>query len=224
MLLVAAAIVVAAYVTAPATAIGEEVTCPTFDGVMSFPAIQGPGDPEEYCWEVEFNEEEEELRQIDNTHVGAFYGDGTQSMWITAQVAHDAEGATVPTTLALTARNMITLTVHHRAGNPAAGGAPFDYPVVQGPGWEGGFQTTEVKMSPPTEQSPVAQGPPSPTCEVPVLQGRTVKSARRALLVSGCQLGPIRGRRHLGARIVKQYRPAYKVVPAGTEVGVRLAR
>jgi len=40
----------------------------------------------------------------------------------------------------------------------------------------------------------------------------------------GCVLGPVRDRRHPGARIAKQYRPAHKVLPAGTEVGVKLAR
>jgi len=51
-----------------------------------------------------------------------------------------------------------------------------------------------------------------------------VKAARRALLLAGCELGPIRGQRRRGARIVKQYRPAFKTLPAGTAVGVRLGR
>jgi hypothetical protein len=106
--------------------------------------------------------------------------------------------------------------------------------VTPGAGWEGGFEAVQVQ-GPPDEaelkamakaKAPTApvEEPSPPTCEVPVLQGRTVKAARRALLAGGCELGPIRGRRHPGARIVKQYRPAYKVLPAGTAVGVKLAR
>jgi hypothetical protein len=198
--------------------------CPPFDGGMSFPEIHGPEDPEDYCWEVRL-EEGQYLQQVSETEAEVFYEEGHPAFVIKAASAHDAVGTTVPTTLTVTDPNLITLTVHHRAGNPAAGGAIFDYPVTYGLGWKGGFQTVEGPMPPPTEQSPVpVEGPPPPTCEVPILQGRTVQAARRALLLAGCELGPIRGHRHRGARIVKQYRPAFKVLPAGTAVGVKLPR
>ena len=190
---------------------------------MSFPDIHSPEDPEDYCWEVKLGEEEE-LRQIDDTHAGVFWEDGTRAMLITAQLAHDADGAEVPTMLAVTDPNLVTLTVHHRAGNPAAGGAPFVYPISAGGGWEGGFQSVEVKIPPTEQETNPPASPSAPTCEVPVLQGRTLKAARKALLQAGCQLGPIRGRRHRGARIVKQYRSADKTLPAGSAVGVRLGR
>lgn len=195
--------------------------CPPFDGGMGFPAILGPEDPEEFCWEVNLSEEQE-LVQIDDRTVQVFISGGFPSFTISATKAHDAEGTTVPTTLAKTGRNLITLTVHHRAGNPAAGGAPFVYPISQGEGWEGGFQTATVTMPPPTEQEtnpPIS--PPAPTCEVPSLQGRTLKAAKRALRRAGCVLGPVRNH---GATVVKQYRPAYRVLPAGSAVGVRLGR
>jgi hypothetical protein len=208
----------------PAAAVAEEPCTAPFDGLMIFPAIQGAEGPEDYCWEVKLGEEEE-LRQIDETHAGVFWEDGTQAMLITATLAHDAEGSIVPTTLAVTGPNLITLTVHHRAGDPAGGGAPFDYPVVAGAGWEGGFQTTEAQGPPPTEQAATpSASPPTPLCEVPSLQGRTVPAARHALRRAGCGLGPVRGQRRPGARIVKQYRSVGKTLPAGTEVGVKLAR
>lgn len=202
---------------------------PLNDGGQVFGQINGPEDPEDYCFEVQLGEEQE-LRQIDDRHVGAFYNTGQQGFVITAEEAADVEGASVPTTLALTERNVVTLTVHHREGNPLANGAPFHYPVVAGSGWEGGFQSVQIQGPPdeaelkPKPSPPPVEEVPSPTCEVPVLQGRTLGSARRALIAAGCQLGPVHGHRHRGARIVKQYRPAYKTLPAGTEVGVKLGR
>lgn len=217
-----AAVAAFACLMLPSVAVAQ--TCPPFDGAMSFPDIHGFEDPEDYCWEVQL-EEGQELHQVNETEAKVYFEGGHEAFTIKAMEAHDAIGTTVPTTLAVTAPNLITLTVHHRAGNPAAGGAPFDYPVVAGAGWEGGFQTYEVKMPPPTEQSPPpSQEPPAPQCEVPVLQGRTLKAARRALVAADCQLGPVRGRRHPGAKVVKQYRPAYRVLPAGTVVGVKLGR
>jgi len=228
LLVLAAAIVCAAL---PSVASAEP--CPPFDGATSFPDIHGPEDPEDYCWEVQLLEGQY-LQQLSATVAAVYFESGHEAYSIKAMEASDAIGTAVPTTLTVTEPNLITLTVHHRDGNPSAGGAPFDYPVIQGPGWVGGFISEEIP-GPPDEAelreaelrakpAPPAQEAPPPTCEVPVLQGRTVKAARRALLLAGCQLGPIRGQRHRGARIVKQYRPAFKTLPAGTAVGVRLGR
>lgn len=191
---------------------------PPYDGTMSFPAIQGPDGPEDYSWEVKLDGEEE-LRSIDDTHAGVYWvGTETLAMTITAGLAHDANGANVPTTLAVIQPNVITLTVHHRAGNPAAGGAPFAYPVIAGAGWEGGTQVHTV-VGPPTEQ---ATAPPAPRCTVPNLVGRTLKAARRQLRRSHCKLGEVRGERSRGSRVVKQFRKPGKSLPAGAEVGVKL--
>jgi hypothetical protein len=196
---------------------------------MSFPTIHGAEDPEDYCWQVQLWEGQE-LGQVNATEAKVFYESGHEAFRIQAEPAHDAIGTTVPTTLTVTAPNLITLTVHHRADDPDAGGAAFQYPVVNGPGWEGGFQSVQIKGPPDeSELKPKPSPPPTeeasvPACEVPVLQGRTLRAARRALLQAGCRLGPIRGRRGRGARVIKQYRPAYKTLPAGTAVGVKLAR
>jgi hypothetical protein len=217
---------------APGAAVAAEPCASPFVGVMTFPAIEGENDSGEFCWELELGANQG-LRQIDDHEAEVFYVTPEhRAFTITTELAHDAEGTDVPTTISVVQPNVIVLSVHHQPDDPLAAGAPFQYPVTPGAGWEGGFFSEEIK-GPPDEAelkamakpspAPVEE-PPTPTCEVPVLQGRTVKSARRALLASGCQLGPIRGRRHPGARIVKQYRPAYKVLPAGTEVGVRLAR
>ena len=208
--------VLAFSVIAPAAAGAEAL--PPYDGLMSFQAIQGAEEPEDFSWEVKLDEDEE-LRLIDDTHAGVYWVEtDTLAMSIEAQKAHDSEGSTVPTTIAVTQPNVVTLTVHHRAGNPAAGGAPFRYPVVPGPGYEGGFQTIHVSM-PPTEQAPAP-----PQCTVPDLSGRTLLTARKMLNRSHCALGPIRGKRSRGGRVVRQYRLAGKSLPVGTEVGVKVLR
>lgn len=194
---------------------------PPYSGLMSFPAIQGSEDPEEFSWAVELGEEQE-LKAIDGTHAGVYYTDPEETIafTITAQPAHAADGADVPTTLAVTQPNVITLTVHHRAGNPAASGAPFDYPVTAGAGWEGGFQQHTVVGPPPTEQATPPTVPD--VCNVPYLSGLTLKAARRQLRRSHCTLGAVRGERSRGARVVKQFRKPGRELAAGTEVGVKL--
>lgn len=187
---------------------------PPFDGLMAFHDIQGPEGPEEYSWVVKLGEGEE-LRAIDETQAGVFWEDGTQALTIVAVKAHDTEGTTVPTTLAVTQPNVITLTVHHRDGNPAAGGAPFDYPVVAGAGWEGGFQTYQVVMPPPEVS------PPAPVCVVPDLTGRTLRASRKMLHSAHCELGQVRGERSRRVRVAKQYRLVGRVLPVWTSVDVK---
>lgn len=200
-------------------------TCPPYEGTW-FPQIKGPEDPEDYCFEVQLNEGQT-LEQIDDRHVGVKSKTGGIAWEIPAALAHDATGVEVPTTIAVTGENLVTLTVHHRAGNPAAHGEPFTYPITSGPGWEGGFESVEIK-GPPDESElkpkpvlPVEE--PAPQCNVPALQGRTLRAARRALRHANCRLGPIRGEHRRGAKVVKQYRRYGAVLPAGTEVGVKLA-
>jgi len=199
----------------PVAASAEPV--PPFDGLMAFHDIQGPDGPEEFSWTVKLGEEEE-LRAIDETQAGVFWEDGTQAMTIVAEKAHDAEGANVPTTIAVTEPNLITLTVHHRVGNPAAGGAPFHYPVTAGVGWEGGFQTERAVMPPP-EVSPAP-----PTCVVPDLTGRTLRASRKMLHSAHCKLGLVRGERSRRVRVAKQYRLVGRVLPVWTAVDVRTLR
>jgi hypothetical protein len=210
---------------APTSAASAAGSCNQY-GWLDFPVLHGPEDPEGYCWELDLGEEEE-LAQVDDRHVVVRWSDGTIALHIEATAAHDVEGSAVPTTIAVTGPHLITLTVHHRAGNPAAGGAPFFYPIVPGVGWEGGFRTTQVLLSEPQAAGVPAYASeaqvPSARCEVPRLRGRSLKSARRALLRAHCKLGPVRGQHRRGDKVVKQYRPAGEALPAGTEVGVKLA-
>lgn len=86
---------------------------------MSFPAITGPQAPEEYPFHLNLGEELV-LRQVSATEVGVYYYSyGVLAFTLSAEPAHDAEGATVPTTLEETGDAQVTLDVHHREGNPA---------------------------------------------------------------------------------------------------------
>lgn len=193
---------------------------PPYDGGQMFPAIHGPEDPEDYTWEVQLGEEQT-LEAVDDQHAVVRYENGSVAFTINAEPAHDATGATVPTTIAVTEPNLFTLTVHHLAGSPAAGGAPFTYPISAGAGWEGGVATVTVTMPPATETS--APPPSAPACLVPDLAGRSLKAARRQLRRADCRLGKVRGERKKGAKVVRQYRKPGKSLPARTEVGVKLA-
>lgn len=175
-----------------------------FDGAMTFPMIQDPSGPEDYSWEVQLADNQV-LEQIDDQTAVVYYiRDHTTAFGITAEPAHDAIGTKVPTTLSVSGGDVVTLTVHHRAGNPKAGGALFDYPIVAGEGWEGGFSTVYV-VGPPDEaelrelrerQEREAEEAGRPKaaatgCVVPRLKGRSLGASRRRLAKAGCKLGSV---------------------------------
>jgi hypothetical protein len=142
---------------------------PTYDGILAFPTIHGPSDAEEYSWEVQLGAEQS-LEQIDEQHAEVYYAyKHHPAFGITAEAAHDANGATVPTSLSVTEPNVITLIVHHRAGNPAVGGAPFVYPITAGAGWEwtgppqivtGPKDETELREEREARENAARQEPP----------------------------------------------------------------
>jgi hypothetical protein len=205
-----------------------------YDGSMTFQAIQGPSDPEEYSWEVELGPGQY-LEQVDDRNAQVYFEGGHTAFGITAALAHDAEGSNVPTTLAVSAPNVITLTVHHRAGNSAAGGASFVYPISGGEGWEGGFHT-EFIQGPPDEnelrearervaRERTADAASKEACRVPQLRGRTLAASRRSLARSGCRIGRVRRGKATSAkppRVVDQSPKAGVVLTAGASVRVTL--
>lgn len=210
---------------------------------MAF-AITGPESPESVSFRVELGPRQI-LRQVSPTEVQVLYTDGTESFVIEAEKDHDADGARVPTTLEMTGEDVITFTVHHRAGNPFAGGAPFDYPITAGEGWEGGpFQTVIIKGPPDetelremserermereiTEASPAAvvEPPPVVTCKVPMLRGYSLRGAKNLLRAAHCGIGAV----HLATgatagkgKVVKQFHAAGAELAAGAPVPVKL--
>lgn len=192
------AVLVLACVALSSTAAADPL--PPYKG-MWFPEIQGPSDPEDYSWEVQL-EEDQELRQVDERGAVVYYADGEHVAFsIRAAEASDAVGKSVPTTLSVSSPSVVTLTVHHRAGNPAAGGAPFTYPILQGPAWEAGAGTVEVIMPPP-EPLPERGGEAAAGkgCLVPRLAGRPLDLARQRIRSAGCRIGRVHRQRGTASR------------------------
>lgn len=216
---------------------------PVYEGDMRFPAIYSPAEPEEFSWEVTLYEGEE-LRPIDDQEIGVYYSEGPRAFAIQAEPAADAVGATVPTSIQVTGENIFTLTVHHREGNPAAGGAAFVYPITAGPGWEGGFVPTEIEGPPDEtelreqrereereeqekreERQAAEIAAQEQRCRVPALRGATVAGARRRLHRANCRLGAVTrssGVTRKTGRVVHQSEPAGSSLAQGARVGIRL--
>ncbi|HEU5142726.1 MAG TPA: PASTA domain-containing protein [Solirubrobacterales bacterium] len=193
---------------------------------MTFPSIADSAGPADYSWEVTLFEGQD-LKSVDDQHAAVYYEDGEHVAFSIAAVqAHDADGTDVPTSLAVSEPNVLTLTVHHRAGDPAANGAPFDYPVVAGAGWEGGFKTATVEMPPPVGMSePVSEPAAAEACLVPNVKGRTLKGAKLRLRKASCKIGKVRKRKGATARtgeVIRQGPRPGLLLPVGTAVNVTL--
>jgi PASTA domain-containing protein len=171
-----------------------------FDGTTSFPDIHSSSDPEEFSWEVALAEDQQ-LEAVDDQIARVRYADGHTAFVITAEPAHDVDGSAVPTSLVVSGENVLTLLVHHRAGDPADGGAPFAYPITNGLGWEGGFSTVLIK-GPPDEQElreererierERSEKPEALNgCVVPRLKGKSLKASKRRLRDAGCRVGRV---------------------------------
>lgn len=220
----------------------DSSTLPIYGGAMTFPQIQESSDPEEYSWEVALGEGQA-LEAVDEQHVRAYYVEGGHTtLSITAEGAHDASGATVPTSLSVSEGKIITLTVRHRDGNPIAAGAPFDYPVLAGKGWlqvspgvvvVGPLDEEELrKARERIEQANLAaevagMEVTSRRCSVPRLKGRTLRGSRRQLAHSHCGIGRVTVRIGGNARTGKVVRQSPRpgvLAAAGTQVNVVMGR
>lgn len=193
-----------------------------------FPEITGPGDPEEYPFQLRPAAAGARFQQVSGQEIIAEFIEGESEVraWFRAEPAHDADGATVPTALTLSEDEegpVITLIVYFHAGNPADGGAPFAFPITSGRGWEGGFQTIVVEMNNPTP--PPAEPPPAPICAVPSLHGLGLHAAESRLRAHHCAIGRIRlapGATLARGTVTKQFKPAGSRMVAGARVAVKL--
>lgn len=131
------------------TGIGVDTTVrPLNEGGMIFTAIRDESAPGNYSYRVELAEEQE-LKPIDDQRAEVYYAGFGPAFAITAEPAHDAVGTTVPTTLSVEGKDIVTLHVHYKTEE---GAEPFVFPVVAGTGWQGGFQKTEVEMPTSSEE------------------------------------------------------------------------
>ena len=121
----------------------DAVVRPKYNGVTTFQSIRNVSAPETFSWEVDLASGQT-LKSLDPLDAGVFYAGGHEAYVISAELAHDAVGTTVPTTISVSSGNTVTLTVEHQSG-------AFVYPVVGGTGWEGGF-TTAIVAGPKDEQ------------------------------------------------------------------------
>lgn len=124
-----------AAVSANTGSAGDTVVRPLDDGGRIFQDIRDDSAPETYSYRVSLAPNQE-LRQIDATHIQVYYSYGFPSFMISAETAHDAIGTEVPTSIEITREDVVTLTIHYKAGHE---GQPFVYPIVGGTGWQGGF-------------------------------------------------------------------------------------
>jgi hypothetical protein len=197
---------------------------PISDGGFYFPEIIGVASFEEYPFEMELGANQA-MRQVDEHEIVVEYpAYGVEAYSIDAPLAHDAEGANVPTSIVLSAPEVVTIVVHHRAGNPLTG-APFVYPIIDGAGWAGGYRTISAPLGePPAPEPPTPTAPPTP-CTVPALHGLSLRTAKVRLRAAHCSIGQVR----LGpnatdgtGKVVKQFHPAGTGLVAGAPVAVKL--
>lgn len=220
---------VAILVVAAAPAAAEEGDSaplrPVSEGGLSFGDIHSPSDPEKYPLQFELGKELI-MRQVDEHEVAVEYPEHVVAFTVTAPLEHDADGANVPTTLELTEKDVVTFFVHHRAGNPLAGGAPFVYPITSGAGWEGGYRVVSVELNESKPPTPATTTAPTP-CLVPSLQRLSLKAAKARLRAADCSIGQV----HLtpeatagNGKVVRQFRAAGTELAAGAPVAVKLGR
>ncbi len=123
---------------------------PEFDGAMTFEAIREASSPEVFSWQVSLSSGQK-LHAISNQLAEVEYEDGTEAFLITAESAHDATGAAVPTKLQVQG-SILTLTVEHHSGS-------YVYPVLAGQRFRSSYVAPEIiEPTPPEEESEETEG------------------------------------------------------------------
>ena len=200
---------------------------PVSQGGLNIPVITGPTAPEEYPVQYENLLSGVRFRQVTDRLIAVEYFGRETTGKIEAVPAYAADGTAVATSVRLSENEkgyVVTMIVHHRAGNPAAGGAPYVYPI-QGSAQTGGSFAAAVEVKPtPAAAEPTAPAP-SPPCKVPALRGLSLKAAKARLRAAHFTLGTVRLEAPTTARngkVVKQFRAAGTQLPANAHVSVKL--
>ena len=132
----------------------DMINRPIYDGFLAFANIRSSEAPETYSWRVVMGKGQS-LVQIDAQTAEVVYAeDGTSAAMIRAELAHDAIGKELSTSLTVQSPDVVTLTVHHKVTGVV-------YPVVGGPGFEVGYETVRAYIPPP----PGEPGPGTPEFE-----------------------------------------------------------
>ncbi len=120
----------------------DSVIRPEYNGVTTFQAIRSDASPETYSWTVHLAEGQM-LQRVSDEFAEVAYENGKEAFLITAEPAHDATGATVPTSLSVSG-NVLTLKVAFHSGS-------FVYPILAGQGWETSYSAPVVIEGPEDE-------------------------------------------------------------------------
>jgi len=120
----------------------DGVIRPEYNGVDTFQAIRSETSPDTYSWTVGL-EEGQVLQLVSSEYAEVLYASGKRAFLITAEPAHDATGATVPTSLSVSG-NVLTLKVDFHSGS-------FVYPILSGQGWETSYSVPVVIEGPEDE-------------------------------------------------------------------------
>jgi hypothetical protein len=200
---------------------------PVTEGGLRIPDIFGPEAPEEYPVLYKNVIHGVVFHQVDEQTIAVEYLERNQpDSSIKAKPAYAKDATVVPTAIRLSESEegpIITMIVRHRAGNPAAGGAPYLYPITGGPeSTTSGFFVGAVET---TEPQPAETTAPVTSCKVPALRGLSVKVAKARLRAAHCSLGQVRvpaGVKAAKAEVVKQFRAAGTKLAAGAPVSVKL--
>jgi sugar lactone lactonase YvrE len=120
----------------------DSVIRPEYNGVQTFQAIRSESSPTNYSWIVHLAEGQS-LHAVNGEYAEVLYEDGTIAFLITAEEAHDATGAKVPTSIAVSG-DVVTLNVEFHTKS-------FVYPIVAGASWETSYAVPVIVEGPEDE-------------------------------------------------------------------------
>jgi hypothetical protein len=139
------AVVEGAAAVLPSTGIAADVVVrPEYNGLQMFTTIREYASPEEYQWHVNLPPSQY-LVLANDQQIEVHSKTGAVAWLISAELAHDATGKSVPATLSLMGTSDFALTVKHR-------GQGVTYPVSAGSSYETGYATVTV-MIPAEEEA-----------------------------------------------------------------------
>jgi len=120
----------------------DSVIRPEYNGVEIFESIRSDASPEKYSWAVHLYGSQT-LHLIDSHNAEVLYESGKRAFLISAELAHDATGKEVPTSLEVSG-NVLTLVVGFHKGT-------FVFPILAGSGWETAYRVPVFIQGPENE-------------------------------------------------------------------------